>query len=160
MFNIKTKLTHNIVKLERKPVVMSNVLVDFWDFVTGEPGSIIDNPIITKEDGKTYTNLNNYYNESNTAPKRCEPKLGETAKKTKRDGLFENKSRDVISDFSSIYSACSTTYGSTERESYETDPSYHQISINSRNDPVPEICDKGVNLSLEFPPPIHTSHHK
>ena len=45
---------------------MSDILVDFWDYGTGEPNlapvSIIENPF-TEEDGKTYTILDNCHNE-------------------------------------------------------------------------------------------------
>ena len=67
---------YNLV--QRKSALMSDILVDFWDYVTGEPNlapvSIIENPF-TEEDGKTYTILDNCHNELHNKPKQDDTKV-------------------------------------------------------------------------------------
>ena len=135
---------------------MSDVLVnlDIWDYVTDgsntEPVCVIENPV-TEEDGKTYTDLNNYHNEMSNEPKCDEPRLGETGETNEHDGLYENNPIDIIGDLPSFYSACLTMFESTQGESYETGPSIHQIPINPQNTSVPQIFNKGVDLNFEIP---------
>lgn len=78
---------------------MSDILVDFWDYGTGEPNlapvSIIENRF-TEEDGKTYTILDNCHNELHNKPKQDNTKIQEINHPTEHSGLYENNPKGMI----------------------------------------------------------------